>query len=388
MILHDFVSISGGKDSTATMCLAVERAATHPRFKPRFQFCQVDNENEVTEEHVDYLEVFLKRELGATIERLSAYDVPGLIDAEAFERKRRSIRQNWPKELRRKRHSTACKDRFKSLPQTAPGCRHSPERAAAIRLLAERCDLECPTIVSPPVPDWRIEQAIAALEPSGNAFLDLCLIHGRFPSKKAKFCTEELKLLPLEMTRIPIWEAGGVTVDWIGERADESKDRAKKPVLERHRMGAGTKVLYRPIHGWSARDTFVIAKRHGLKPNPLYLLGCGRVGCWPCINAQKGEVRIIARHTPEKIITLAEWERRVSLVSRRDAGGDGEYATFFSADKVPGDPADWARASIHKVVAWSQTTHGGRQFDLMQRLFEDEENEDGFSCSSQYGLCE
>jgi 3'-phosphoadenosine 5'-phosphosulfate sulfotransferase (PAPS reductase)/FAD synthetase len=357
--LQHFVSISGGKDSTATACLAIERMQRRPDFRPRFQFADVENEDQITLDHIDYL----ANALGIEIERLSAYDVPGLIDAEAFARKRRVIAENWPREFRRTRHVT--------------GCNKGP-------------DCGCPVIVSPAVAPERIAQAIEALQPSGNAYLDMCLIHGRFPSKKAKFCTDELKMQPINLTRQPIWDAGGVTVDWVGERALESKPRAGKPMLQRTRMivPGSAKIIWRPIHKWTAAQTFEIAKRHGLRPNPLYLMGAGRVGCWPCINARKKEIKIIARNSPAKIVQLRDWERRVSIVSRRDASGEGMFSTFFSADKVPGDPSDWNRAQIDKVVEWTQTTRGGRQFDMIQAIDDLEADEMGLQCDSEYGLCE
>lgn len=379
-MIHHFVSISGGKDSSAVACLALERMERKPDFRPRFQFCDVDNENPVTVDHVGYME----QTLGITIERLSAYDVPGLIDAQAFERKRASIAENWPKELRRKRHTTECAERRDNLPKLAPGCRHSPERKAALAAWAAQCEEECPIIVSPPVPDHRIAAAIAALQPTGNAFLDMCLIHGRFPSKKAKFCTEELKLMPLMLRKRPIWDAGGVTLDWVGERAEESRDRAKKPMIQRERVGAGTKIITRPIHKWTVDQVFAIAKRHGLRPNPLYLMGASRVGCWPCINCRKKEIALVARLTPEKIDWLREAERLVSAVSRRDAGLDQTFSTFFAMDKTPGDDDDWGRSNIDAVVEWSATGRGGKQYDLLNAI----DAASPLSCDSEYGLCE
>lgn len=378
MTVQHFVGISSGKDSTATALLAKERMQRRAEFRPRFQFVDVGNEEQRALDHVDYLERMLEH----PIERLSAYDVPGLCDVDAFARRRESIRKNWPVELRRKRHTSACAERKAAIPELAPGCRHSAERSVALRAWAAAC--ECPIIISPPVAQERIEQAVAALQPTGIAFLDVCLIHGRFPSRKAKFCTEDLKLEPLFATRTPLLEAGVSTVDWVGERAAESKARANKPMLERRREASGaSRVVYRPIHGWAASETFAIAKRHGIRPNPLYLLGASRVGCWPCINSQKSEIALVARHTPETIDRLREWERKVSLVSRRDAGG-GSYSTFFSADKVPGADEDEERAMIDKVVEWTKTSRGGRQFDLIQAI----EREDTPSCFSQYALCE
>lgn len=383
MRLVHFASFSGGKDSVATLCLAKERAERRPGFTFRAQFCDVENENWITMEHVDYVE----RQLGIPIERLSAYNVPGLIDDIAFERRRESIRKNWPRELRRVRHTNDCNKRRERIPKLAKGCRHSPERKAALLDWATRC--QCPEIVSPPVSDERIEQAIRETYSRGNAFLDLCIIHGRFPSKKAKFCTQELKLIPMEHTRRPLWDQGISTVDWIGERAQESQDRAKKNVLDVELLESGARrVRYRPIHGLTHQEVFAIARRHGLKPNPLYLMGASRVGCWPCINSKKEEIGLIVKHSPEKIDWLREAERIVSLVSRRDVDGTGDFATFFSADKVPGDPADWSRAQIDKVVAWTRTSRGGRQFDMIQALEEEEAVAGGYSCRSEYGLCE
>lgn len=359
MSIEHFVSISGGKDSTAVACLAVERRERRANFRPRFQFCDVENENPITLDHIRYLGDALQID----IETLSAYDVPGLIDEAAFARKRQVIRDNWPKELRRKRHADNC-----------------------IRPLTG-CD--CPIIVSPAVPQEMIDIACAALVQSGNAFLDMAMMHGRFPSKKAKFCTDELKMQPLHLTRQPIWDAGGVTIDWVGERALESKARAAKPMFQRIRMpGGGAKIISRPIHKWTAAEVFAIAKRHGLRPNPLYMIGASRVGCWPCINSRKKEIGLIARFTPEKITMLREWERRVALVSRRTAGGGCQTASFFSADKVPGDPNDHERASIDKVIEWTTTSRGGRQFDMMQVLADRIAEDDGMVCDSEYGLCE
>ncbi len=193
----------------------------------------------------------------------------------------------------------------------------------------------------------------------------------------------------MQQTRQPIWDAGGVTIDWVGERALESKPRAGKPVLQRARMPVpgSAKIIYRPIHKWTAVDAFEIAKRHGIKPNPLYLMGASRVGCWPCFQARKKEIGIISRRTPEKIDILRDWEKRISLVCRQDQG-DGTFATFFASDKVPGDPNDWGRARIDKVVEWTQTTRGGRQFDMIQAIDDLEADEMGLQCDSEYGLCE
>lgn len=352
-----FVSISGGKDSQAVACLMVERVARRDfgNMPPRFVFADTGNEHPATIEHVAYLSDWLFAQIGATIETVSAYDVPGLIDAEAFERKRAMLPAEWGKEKRRKRHRDNC-DRKR-------GC-------------------NCPVQVSPVVSDATIVRAVAALQPSGTAFLDMAMLHGRYPGVKTRFCTDELKLAPMQRLKTPLLETGINVIEWIGERADESKARAAKPPIQRIRHERASQILYRPIFSLTASNVFDIAKRHGVKPNPLYLQGMTRVGCMPCIMAKKGELRQIAQRFPDQIDKIRHWESEASKVSRR------QNATFFCAKMVPGDVSDETRGAIDKAVSWSKTSRGGRNADLVLQIEKEAGEADGWLCDSAYGLCE
>lgn len=387
MIQHD-ISISGGKDSQATACRYVERAARRPagNLPPRFFFANTHNEDQLTLDHVAYLSEWTQRETGQPIVEVTGYDVPGLIDAVAFERKRGVIRDEWPNERRRKRHTQICAKRRGAIPALAPGCRHSPERAAALLDWARLCD--CPVEVSPPVPAHLIERAIAALRPTGIAFLDMAMLHGRFPGARTRFCTEELKLLPLMARKRPLLDEGVDIVSWLGERAEESQARRNKRPIERIRYERASEIIYRPIHQWTAEQVFAISARHGLRPNPLYLHGLTRVGCFPCILCKKAELRQIAQRFPHVIDQLEEWETIVGLVSRRAVFDPNPITTFFAAPMVPGDPDDHHRAAIRHAAEWATTSRGGRQFDLLNLAERDAGDEDGFLCESAYGLCE
>lgn len=366
-VIH-FVSVSGGKDSLAVALLARDRAARRGMALV-FIFADTGNEHELTIAYLDYLEA----QLGAPIIRVQA-DF-----ADDFAARREQIPDLWSKERRRLKHGLECNRRREAIPKLAPGCRHSPERTAALRAWVKACD--CPEVVSEPVEPELIARAVAALHPTGNPFLDLCMLKGRFPGVKSRFCTDLLKLVPMEMIKNPLLESGISVVEWIGERAQESQARAKKPGLERQRRGAATRILYRPIHGLTHAEVFAIAKAHGVKPNQLYLQGMNRVGCMPCIMVKKDELREIARRFPEHIDRLAEWESIVRAVSRRG------NATFLAAKVVPGAKAeDETRASIRRAVLWANTSHGGWNFDIENFLADD--GEVGLQCASAYGLCE
>ena len=168
-------------------------------------------------------------------------------------------------------------------------------------------------------------------------------------------------------------EAGETVISWQGVRAGESPNRANLARIEK--VGGGL-FNYRPIHNWTWRQVFDIHRRHNLEPNLLYSRGCSRVGCMPCIHARKSEILSISKYFPDEIDRMEEWERLVSLASKR------QQSTFFAADKTPGaHRSERNMPDIREVVEWSRTGRGGKQFDLFS-------HGELPQCSSLYGLCE
>ena len=249
----NLVSVSGGKDSTATLLLSLKQFPE----TTLAVFADTGNEHEATIEYLGYLET----RLGIRIERLKA-DF-----SDRFERKRQWVLTKWPE---------------KGVPM-------------------ERC-----------------EEAAKLLVPSGNPYLDLCMLKGRFPSRMAQFCTQELKTEPL--TEYALWfiDAFGANVwSWQGVRRDESARRANALGFEDLTGGI---YAWRPIAGWTAQETVDFVRSCRVELNPLYKQGMGRVGCMPCINANKAELAEIARRFPDHIARIAEWERIVIAVSKRGGG--------------------------------------------------------------------
>lgn len=212
-----------------------------------------------------------------------------------------------------------------------------------------------------------IEQALSVLHPTGNPFLDLCVWKGRFPSSQARFCTVELKVRPFfDEIYVPLFDEGCKVISWQGVRADESLARSK---MEEHEDMPDGYEIYRPLLRWNVEEVFAMHDKYGIKPNPLYKLGMGRVGCMPCINAGKTELFEIARRFPEEVERIADWERIVKMASKRNG------ASFFYSTE---------EERIWEKVEWAKTTRGGKQYDLLKAI----EFENTPVCSSQYGLCE
>lgn len=312
-VVH-LVSMSGGKDSTATALYALE---TQPRETIRFAFADTGNEHELTHEYLAYLEA----SLGIHIERL-----------------RRDFAREW--EHRRQ---------WLMSDEPRKGNARRPARTEA-----------------------QIARVLAVFDkgPTGNPFLDLCIIKGRFPSRRAQFCTQFLKTEPLTELAIDIIDHGADVWSWQGVRREESD--ARRFAKEFEEIGGGL-WIYRPIVRWEALDTFDAMHAYGLQSNPLYRLGMGRVGCMPCINCGKDEIAEISLRFPEHIDRIREWEEIVALASWR------EDSSFFPS---PNNSRGVLMGhGIDNVVSWSMTARGGKQFDIFRAMARDE-------CSSSYGLCE
>lgn len=129
---------------------------------------------------------------------------------------------------------------------------------------------------------------------AGNV-IDKVLRYKMFPVGGARFCTDELKIIPSKKYYKELAELQGGFVVYYGMRFDESKEREKRyhgkldeelymphEVLSKYPKYLG-KLGVRfqlPILSWSESE--VIGFLDG-KQNPLYLDGFDRVGCFPCL---------------------------------------------------------------------------------------------------------
>ncbi|HGE8506287.1 phosphoadenosine phosphosulfate reductase domain-containing protein [Serratia ureilytica] len=320
------VSISGGKDSLAQWLLALDAG-----IEPVTVFADTGHEHPQTMDYLEYLESRL-----GPIRRVKA-DFSAQIA-----RKRAFIAERWPVTL-------------------VTECGFTDARAAEI-----------------------VNIALETLHPTGIPFLDLCMWKGRFPSTKARFCTFELKHIPIRDQIVNgLLDEYDEVISWQGVRAEESPQRAALPAWETDVDDTPGLNVYRPIINWKHADVFALARYHGIKPNPLYMQGCGRVGCMPCIHANKAELAEIFSRWPEEIARVARWERIVALCSRR------QNSTFFPSTQDPKKAErriECITVESHGIETyrdWALTTRGGQQFDLIAAM------NDRTACSSIYaGVCE
>ena len=299
------VNVSGGKDSTATYLLAMELGRPF-----RAVFADTGHEHEWTYEYVRKLPDLTG---GPAIQWVKA-DFSG-----DFEQRRENIQAKWPFP-------------HKNYP-------HGVSQAV-------------------------IDRALKVMYSTGNQFLDLCLLRGGFPSMKMKYCTDHLKIRPVQRHVLePLYEQGRLACQWLGVRRDESTHRKDARRWQIYKVKDWQYWVYRPLIMWTLFDVLEKLKRHGIPLNPLYgLAGVNRVGCWPCINAAKPEIRAYAELSSEGVDKLREWEAVCSEASK-----SGHATFFYARDRVEaGETIDHKKHGIDAQVEWSKTSRGGRQFELFQ----------------------
>ena len=214
--------------------------------------------------------------------------------------------------------------------------------------------------------DTKIGRNLADIEDDQTVltFSEMVRLKSRPPSRTNQFCTEILKLRPQRRWMAEHFGVGGKFEGqfyhrYTGVRRDESKKRADTPDQEWDTYFDCE--VFHIIADWTKPSCFEFIKNRGEQINPLYKLGFNRVGCAPCINSGKEDIRNWNERRPAMIEKVREQERVTGC-------------SYFPP-MVPGTHHN----NIDEVIAWSKTDQGGKQFRFPS------ERE---ACESKYGLCE
>lgn len=212
-------------------------------------------------------------------------------------------------------------------------------------------------------------------------FYQLAKKKGRFPSARARFCTQYLKM-QVTQEYIKHYMRYSLVLLHSGVRAGESKKRSELPEREWDEYYACD--VYRPLLHWSIDDVWAYLAKYNIPRNPLYDYGARRVGCFPCVMSSKSEIKAISDNFPERIDKIRYYE------SEEFWEGENNH-TFFARDKVPEyqrtrlitakDGTQMYVPTVDDVVRWSHTARGG----YMEDIFEDDEP---VACNSILGHCE
>lgn len=231
---------------------------------------------------------------------------------------------------------------------------------------------------------------------------------GMFPSRQFQFCTEELKGNVIRDYVSTLADDGHEVVNAVGIRRGESVNRADASEWEwSDKLDCW---VWRPLAAWSLSDVINIHQRHGLAPNPLYLRDFSRVGCFPCKNARKDEIRLAAAEWPQRMEEIAELEREMGNAARARYDRYVEMMQQGRADELtlqarrsvvaedgtirPFNPPTYFQPptgykgepwTIDRVVEWSRTARGGKSENRALSLLDAMGINDG---CMRWGLCE
>lgn len=190
-----------------------------------------------------------------------------------------------------------------------------------------------------------------------EGFIDLVMRKGLFPSRVMRFCTEELKVIPIlkYINELAETETREI-INVVGIRAAESAKRAKMPEWEFQKdFDCWT---WRPLIRWHKADVMAIHDEFGLDINPLYHLGATRVGCWPCIHARKAELALVARTDPGRIDEIEDMERRLNEEGARRDRELGREVVIRSMFSYHGGDSKHYPLPIREAVAWANSNRG------------------------------
>jgi len=226
-----------------------------------------------------------------------------------------------------------------------------------------------------------------------GGMLSLSIKKKRFPSTKARFCTEQLKAVPF--IDFVLRQKDNLLIIQ-GIRASESASRAKmskqcryfkyysEPYNDKGRKHSYRKDdvvewcanysddILRPVFDWSGQEVIDYIIANGHRPNVLYSQGFKRVGCFPCIMSGQREVLEIIERYPERFEEIIKYEE---LVGR----------SFFPPDYVP----KHARSGLDQSTGKSfPTAKDVRKYLQGKNATLDIFETPKFSCSSYYHLCE
>ena len=150
-----------------------------------------------------------------------------------------------------------------------------------------------------------------------KSFFDMVEHRGMFPSPSHRQCTSDLKRGPIErelrrhLKENPRY--GGLIVNCMGMRAQESSARAKKQSfkLSAKNSKAGREWYdWLPIHDLSANDVFDVIRNAGQDPHWAYAKGMSRLSCCFCIMASKSDLTIAAQENPDLYRKYVDLEKR------------------------------------------------------------------------------
>ncbi|MEM4671730.1 MAG: phosphoadenosine phosphosulfate reductase family protein [Desulfurococcaceae archaeon] len=134
------------------------------------------------------------------------------------------------------------------------------------------------------------------------------------PGKDYRWCCKVAKLVPIAKLTKTLWPGGAFNI--VGQRAYESLDRAKSPLIWRNRW-IPHMVSTSPVQYWSQLACWLYVFKYKLPYNKLYEEGFNRLGCYLCPSCALAEFEDTKRIYPDLWSTweavLERWREKLNM---------------------------------------------------------------------------
>ncbi|MFB6618541.1 phosphoadenosine phosphosulfate reductase family protein [Streptomyces sp. NPDC056367] len=142
------------------------------------------------------------------------------------------------------------------------------------------------------------------------------------------------------------YRAGYATGMW----AEESSARAKKPVIELHRMtGRGTLrrvTTWLPIHHLTTDELWQLHQDHGIVRHPAYDMGMRRLSCRACPLAKTEDLIRSAQLNPALFAEYAQAEKEMGKPFKKSHQTQGDHRAGSGLTRPPSAAATPAAAEM------------------------------------------
>ena len=183
------------------------------------------------------------------------------------------------------------------------------------------------------------------VEIDSEGFENLCKRKKAFPTNGMAFCSYELKIKPAQIW-LENFDPENEATCYTGVRRCESVKRANWPEWIEESENHGGRSLHSPLvrHTDEMRNDLITR-------TPFPILETRSQECWPCVNSNKNDLRLIKIEDIERIEKL---EAEIDLMKKND----GERFMFRSG-KCGG------AQGIRQVIDWANTSHGKYEHDQL-----------------------
>ncbi|MFE8049288.1 phosphoadenosine phosphosulfate reductase domain-containing protein [Brenneria goodwinii] len=160
---------------------------------------------------------------------------------------------------------------------------------------------------------------------AGKTLLSMARKRGMWPSARHRQCTSDLKRGPIEkfIRHDMAYRGGGIAVNCMGLRAQESSARAKRQQFRKKpdQTTANREVWeWLPIFELTTDEVVCAITEAGQKPFWAYKAGNERLSCVFCIMGSLNDLRNGAMHNPELYRRYVALERQIGHTLFMKAG--------------------------------------------------------------------